>query len=399
MKKISQLLAILLCSCACVFAKQTSVCLVTLHPGPANHFADLTRVLKENGISFEIYAGDNAEKVLREQKVPHKRISIWSKNSSIGTLPQKEIEPIAKLLAHKISSSKLILTDISEDLIVALHNELKALNSKAARFVYYDNPESWVCKDYSDKLKATLEQGVTGVLFANQNLASSQIFCSDKEEIDLSSLKTFGIGFCSTSEIKKLSLLREKKQKIRKKLFSKLKIDDLNQKVLVYLGGASSSYFEEGFPFFLNLLNKNKDHEFFDSSLLLLQQHPRAKMMGNHDEELLNDNSLPLAVSPLTTLESLSISDLTYYFQTSMAPKLLLTNVSLLKVAPEGAQDTCSKESLVSFASSDCDFLTKSQETIGKTLNDEDKERLYQLMGYSSSWDELFLNFISEYIK
>ena len=165
-----------------------------------------------------------------------------------------------------------------------------------------------------------------------------------------------------------------------------------------YLGGASASYFNEGFPFFLKLLNKNKDHEFFDSSLLLLQQHPRAKMMGGQDEKLANDFSLSFAISPLSTLESLSISDLTYYFQTSLSPKLLLTDVPLLQVAPENVQDTCVKEGYVDSVSCEKDLLTKSQTTIGKSLSDLDKQKLNQIMGYSSSWDKNFLKFVSEFI-
>lgn len=399
MKKFTCALLLFLSGIMSLFARQPHVCFVTLHPGPAHHFAEFTKILSETGVPFEIYAGDFAETVLREKKIPHKRINVWTKKAKISELEQNESALIAKLLAHKVANTKVVITDISEKLMQQLLKELNDLGSKASKYVYYDNPQPFVNSCYSQLLEGLVKERPTGVIFANQNLARSPILLSQNEQIEFSDVEKIGIGFTPLNELDKLQELQKEKKSIRKKLFQKLKMHDVNQKVFLYLGGASSSYFQKGFPLFMQQISDQKNKSFFENNLLLLQQHPRAISQGNADANYIVNHKTPCFLSPLTTLESLSISDLTYYYQTSMSPKLLMGHYPLVQIASESDQDELVRAGLLPQSPTASTLIPASQVALQEDSQVISSEKIQEIIGFSDNWKNLFIQFINNQIN
>jgi hypothetical protein len=374
------------------------VCFVTIHPASAEHFARFTEELDRAHISWQILAADSSETLLKQKKIPHRKISIWTNKKAIKDLSSEEMRSIAKLTAKECKKAKLIITDISEPFVVRFHHEL-ALSSSAKRYVYYDNPEPYVLGEYSKRFESLLKTRPDGVLFASKTLPSETLFGEDRRVLDCHQLHKVGLGFYDLEDVLTIQALVKKKQELREKLFYQLGIKDEKQKILTYLGGANSAYFDKAFPFFLKALEDSARDPFFENILLLLQQHPRAKQEGLDLYALLSQG-LPFQVfsSPLPLFEVIACSDLMYYYQTSIVSKLILSKRPLLQVSHEPSEDVGVRLHLVDVVSSSKELPIASSKAVSKSFDEASLNSLKEGIGYDEHWQESLLNFIKTFL-
>lgn len=381
------------------FSSQSiDVCLITLHPNSAHHFAQFAQELDKAHISWQILAAENAEAILRQKKIAHKKISIWMNKKELKNLSTQEKVAIAKLTAKECKKAKIVIADISEPFIAYVHHEL-SLVSSAKRYIYYDNPEPYVPGEYSRCFQALLNTRPDGVIFANRHLADETLFGEHQEPLECSHLDKVGLGFYPLEEAQKLKEFRENKDFLRSKLFKKLGIRDEKQKILLYLGGANSSYFDEAFPFFLTALEESARDPFFENILFLLQQHPRAKE-ESLDLYALFAKALPFQVfqSPLSPLEAIACSDLTYYYQTSMVPYILLGGCPLLQVSATPFEDLGVRLNLVESVHEIASLPMMSVRAIAKAHTEVSLKVVEEEVGYQEDWPKNLVLFIQSHI-
>lgn len=374
------------------------VCFVTIHPASAEHFAIFTQELDKEKISWQILAADNAEVFLKQKKISHRKISIWTNKKVIKDLSHEERGLIARLTAKECKKAKLVITDISEPFIVRFHYEL-ALISSAKRYIYYDNPDPYVPGEYSKCFESLLKTRPDGAIFANKALCTEPLFGEDRRVLDCHRLNKIGLGFYPLEDVIAIESLAEKKDKLRKKLFDELGIKDEKQKILTYLGGANTVYFDKAFPFFLKALEDNAGDPFFENVLLVLQQHPRAKQEGIDLYALLS-KGLPFQVftSPVPLFEIVACSDLMYYYQTSIVPKLILAGRPLLQVAQEPFEDIGVKLHLVDVVTSSKDLSIASSKAISNIFDKDSINLIKEGIGYDQNWNQSLVLFIKNLI-
>jgi len=385
-------------------ADVVDVCFLTVHPNSAHHFARFTKELDKHQITWRVIAGDSAEAILKQKKISHRKLSVWVNKRGIKNLSLEEQHSIAKLIVKECKRAKIIITDISEPLVAAFHHEC-ALASSAKRFVYYDNPEPYVPGEYGKNLTALLNTKPDGIIFASHRLVNQKLFGEPLQQLS-DRLEKVGLGFYPMEEAEGLRLYVEQKSYLRDKLFEELGIADEKQKILLYLGGASTPYFEQAFPFFLDALEEQAGDPFFDNTLFLLQQHPRAKEEAI-DLYALLEKALPLQVftSPLPVLEALACSDLTYYYQTSMVPYILLANRPLLQVAPLQVaplqpehEDLGVKMGLIEAVYDSVDLPMASVRAMAQMHSEASLKAFEEELGYDPNWPEHLLRFLKKYL-
>ena len=171
--------------------------------------------------------------------------------------------------------------------------------------------------------------------------------------IDLSQKLTIGIGYYPKSDANKILEIRKNKEEVKtiiSSLLVKNAIADRNQKIFVYTGGANDVYYNKAFPHFIDLVSKlvKTSNSPLKDTILILQQHPRAKTEGNVDaklvEKFLSSHELPegfhFIVSDLPTSKSLAIADRVFYYQTSMAAQFVFAEIpSVIQVGHETYPD------------------------------------------------------------
>jgi hypothetical protein len=302
-----------------------SICFVTAHPNPANHFVQFIQTFEEKEIPYKVIAGKNVSDKFHGLK-----------NVVTIDLSSLEGDGFSEMIESEIASQSVVITDIANKQWATLHEILANTHPSIKRAVYYDNPEKHVPGGYSQVAAELIEQAQI-VLFANASHPHVGVQSDEETPIDLSEKETLGIGYYPTSDAIKIQNLRSTKaSEIRSALFEKHSIIESGQNVLTYIGGANETYYEKAFPHFMKLLSDLIDENgaALENTVFILQQHPRAKI-ENIDAKLvqtfLSQKELPagfqIIVSDIQTNESLAISKGAYYYQTSMNAQLVFANV------------------------------------------------------------------------
>jgi len=382
----------------CVQGFAFDVCFISLHPGPARHFAALTKVLDESKVSWQILAGDEAETIFKSYQIPHRRLNVWAGKNGLKGLSVDQQGSIAKLIAKECKKDKMIITDISESIIAQIHHELSRV-SLAKRYVYYDNPEAYVTKEYSKALELVLDTKLDGIVFASYQLPFQNLLKDRSTALDVREIEKVGLGIFPAVEEAKTLDVRDHQGKMRDKLFQKLGIVDEKQKILLYLGGASTSYFEEGFPFFLHALEESVSEPFFENVLLLLQQHPRAKEESLDLYELLA-KAFPFQVfsSPLPIFDAIASSDVTYYYKTSMAPYFVLAGYPVVQVSPTALDDLGVRLGMIPSVRSPAQLSTASLKALSEAPSSSSLRDFAEKLGYHAKWPDHFMKFVREHL-
>lgn len=370
------------------------LCFVTSHPNPASHFEKFICLYEEYGFQC---------KVITDKNVCGKFAQIKSKVVVIDP-SNTETEQLLNAIEKEIASQSIVITDIANEIWVSLHKMLSEKHPAIKRAVYYDNPERYVPGSYSE-LAAKIIDKIEIILFANASLVQKGIESHEGVSIDLSKKSNFGIGYYPKIEATQILGIKqnpEKVKSIKKSLLEKNSIPDKNQKIYVYIGGANDVYYNKAFPHFLKLVSEVTKvyNSPLQNTIIVLQQHPRAKVEGNQDAKLVNklpsSCNLPegfsFFVSDLPTSEALSIADGVFYYQTSMSAQFVFAGIpSVIQVGHDTYSDVLIRAGFPSVT--DCENLIQALSSNAANANLQDLERQ---LGMDPDWMKNLLK-ITEY--
>jgi len=358
----------------------TPVCFVTAHPNPANHFVEYVQVCEERGIPCKVIAGQNVS-----DKFSHVA-------SKVVVIDLSSEELLARL-ETELSSHSLIITDIANERWVALHQKLNDKYPSIKRAVYYDNPERHVPGGYSELAAKVIDKAQI-ILFANSSLVEKGI-----EGVELSKKSLIGLGYYPKSDANKILELRKNMSAIRSSFLKRHGIDETSQKILVYTGGANDAYYNKAFPHFIHLLTElvETNESLLENTVLILQQHPRAKTEGNLDAKLVKEfrskYKLNFIVSDMTTPESLALADGVFYYQTSMAAQFVFAEIpSVIQVGHETYPDILVRAGFPSVTDA-----KQFVDVLSSEGSSADIKLLEKELGIDSNWKENLNKFVSEF--
>lgn len=319
------------------------ICFIACHGGPADHFATFAEQLTQKGYRIHVYANGPALKKFEERKI--EQISLYS-------LENIEGEDAALKLAEKCASMAAVITDVGHPFDVALQKALKLKAPHVLRLAYYDNPEPFVSGGYSSTA-AKVMNAAQRVLFANGNLAKSSIYQEPQKEIPLNYEKRFPLGYYPLSAAENIKKRRDIEQYcLREAFFNRSGIQELGQRILVYIGGNNEEYFSKALPAFLKILKSDLP------CIILYQQHPGAKNQ-NIDLDLIRKQTggTQVYLSDMNTEDAQVIADGILYYQTSMSPQFVLAGIPLIQVGHQPFFDLVLKNGLCPFAGNREDFI------------------------------------------
>ncbi|PIS02738.1 MAG: hypothetical protein COT85_01525 [Chlamydiae bacterium CG10_big_fil_rev_8_21_14_0_10_42_34] len=355
-----------------------SICFIACHGGPADHFCTFAQELKKNGRQVEIYAS-----ALTFQK-------FWEK----GLNPISMQDLNAKEVAEKCKNCSVVITDVGDLFDEQVQKALAECAPGVTRYAYYDNPEDFVTVEYSATATKVMA-AANRVLFANVHLEKVPVLDGDKVPVDLPEEKRVGLGYYPVENAQKIGRDRlEQKGEIRKEFFSKWEIEDQGQKILVYTGGCNDVYFAEAFPKFLEVISDSAGHKDFSKYLIVLQQHPRAKV-DNRDLEILQKwntdrgAGISFVVSDSATNEVMKMADAMIYYQTSMSPQFALAGIATIQVGHDDFKDCLVKSKLCSAVKNAGEFLAALDRLDGS--DEVSSEVVEKGIGYLPDWKERLL--------
>lgn len=285
----------------------STICFIACHAGPAEHFQAFANALEMKGHTVEIYASGPA----------------------VGKFSDRQVNPFAiennaELLATKCSKANVVITDVGHSFNEDFHQRMQAYPD-VKRFAYYDNPEGVVPGEYGEIAKR-VRSAAGQVLYANTGLAKGD--------------RDIGIGYYP---LQKAEVLLAKRKSERTAIRKKLGIEE-EEKLLVYVGGNNSVYFEKAFPAFLQFLKKGE----CSGKRVMVQQHPGAKEENRDGKQLEGwEGETQVFMSEVSTDEALIAADAVLYYQTSMAPLFVLAGIPTMQVGHEPYQDILFRKGLL----------------------------------------------------
>jgi hypothetical protein len=222
------------------------------------------------------------------------------------------------------------------------------------------------------------------VLFANANLAEA----APSTELALPTEKRIGIGYYPIAQAEKIAQRRKTdRPRIRSELFSRWKLKDQGQKILVYAGGNNDEYFSKALPAFLKYLTEAALEE--SNFIVMLQQHPGAKEK-NLDAKLVQQ--VPgIFVSEINSDDAQVIADRMFYYQTSMGPQFVLAGTPTTQVGHNIYEDILVKNGLCSVATNTAELLSALRQEMGKL---ESSETVIQGLGIRTDWADRLENVV-----
>lgn len=286
-----------------------SVCFLTAHPGPANHFVEYAKVYEERGVPYHILSGDTtAEK-------------FTCAGLKVSVLTDEE----------HLKDAQMVIFDTSQ---VERAASIKERFPGVKRVLYYDNPDAYVPGGYSESI-AKAAKVADAILFANTNFISKPIFSSVDTPIDLQAIERMATGYFPLQEAEKIAAAKDTNEaKLRTDFFAHQALKDEGQRIVTYLGGANPEYYEKAFPAFCEMVFALNPDTYKDV-IFVIQQHPRARQEGNPDLEILGKygEEGPIVVtSKHQTIDAVAISDQVYYYQTSMAAQVAFAKILPIQI-------------------------------------------------------------------
>lgn len=368
-----------------------AICLIACHGGPADHFSTFAQELSKHGYQVQVYGSGPALKKFQDRHIE-------AIPFNIDELDQSGKEEMAKLLAKSCQNAALVITDLGHPFDVSIQKSLKEIVPNVTRIAYYDNPEPFVKGGYS-QVAAQVMELANKVLFANSTLAKQAIYQDSNVEIDLSYEQRIGLGYYPILQAEALAKKREElKLEKRGQFLQSQQINDCGQKIWVYLGGNNEEYFESAFPAFIEQLNQSVDQKDLSDAIIVLQQHPGAKVKNRdgilfekcRKEVAKSSNSPKLIVSSLSTDDILVFVDGAFYYQTSMGPLMALAHIPTLQIAHETYSDVLVRNHLCGSVTNANDFMNQLDQLSEK--KSENLSMLYQSLGINDQWFNVLEN-------
>jgi len=346
------------------------VCFIVCHGGPADHFAAFAENLPKDAYQVQVYATGPALKKFQEGGIAV---------TMPFSLDTGDEDKLAEHLAKQCSTASFVLTDVGHPFDIKLQQALAKHAGNVTRYAYYDNPEPYVPGGYS-AVAAEVMLASQGVLFANSNLANKPIYRSPNQEVVLPHQKRIGIGYYPVNQADKIAKRREIEHQ-----------NHPDRKVLVYFGGNNDEYFEKAFPAFLSILAEAAKQSDLSHLLILIQQHPGAKAK-NFEGPLIStwskeNHAVKVMLSDLTSDDAQVAADLALYYQTSMAPQLILAGIPTVQIGHETYDDILVRNNLAPSVTTARQFVKaiEKQEVKQEPLCD----RIFQSLGIRSDWLEV----------
>lgn len=361
-----------------------TVCFIACHGGPADHFSTFAEELTNRGYKVHVYATGPALKKFQDRKI---------ENLTPFSLENILEDDAAVDLAKRCSFANVIITDVGHVFDIPLQAALKSEASKSLKLAYYDNPESYVPGGYS-ATSAKVMKAAQGVLFANANLATTPIYETPGQEVNLAPEKKIQLGYYPLGQAEKIAKRRSDQSTIRAQLFSKHDVKEQGQKVLVYAGGNNEEYFSKAFPAFLQFLSEACLKEDLSNYVLLLQQHPGAKeknIDGKLVRQWLEQNkgkSPQIFISEMNSDDAQVLADGILYYQTSMGPQFVLAGIPTIQVGHNTYEDILVKNNLCSIATDKNSLLAAFAGLQENPSSESGNEIIFQGLGIRSNWAE-----------
>lgn len=309
-----------------------TVCFVTAHPNPSNHFVEYVQAFEERGVSCTVIADSGISGKFSKLNADVIELNLKSKKW------RSKIEDI-------LSKQSLVITDIASHRWISLHRWLKKHHPEIKRAVYYDNPEPFVPGGYSEMAEKVIRRAQI-VLFANAKLPEKGIQNGEKAPCKLSKKRLIGIGYYPKADAEIIRKLRNDPDaigKLREDFFNRHKVEDSDQEIFTFVGGANDEYDFKAFPHFIDILSElvfYKDTP-LKNTIVVVKQHPRSEDRGNHDgktvEKFLERHALPrnshILISgkgDMPTVDVCALSMGVFYHQTSMAAQFALASIPVI---------------------------------------------------------------------
>ena len=301
---------------------------------------------------------------------------------SVDTLGPEELERAASTVAEICKIAERVICDVGHQFTEAFFRALAKVNDRAVRIAYYDNLEAYVPGGYSDhvqRLVNSSEGRPNRIVFANKNFSTHPPF-------PLGDIEARGIGYNNLKMAETIQKLRS--DKLREAFFRDIEVSDTGQKILTYFGGANEVYFSESFPKFLELLKDSNDYLQSSELIVLFQQHPRAKQLGDRDGALLRAFQHPrirIIFSTYPFENAAALAQLGVYDQTSAVPLLLRARIPLMQVRTEPFKEQCYNAGMIYFANRS-DTFNRGLAELGK--NTLDISALDDVVGFDPNWKD-----------
>lgn len=308
---------------------------------PTTHFMEFSTTLRSQGYDVQIYSTGQASIKLHEHQIPTIEFNLEEDNSSYLSLAQR--------LAQQFQFARAIITEVGNDFMGMIHQELNLIEGSPVHLAYYENPENFVPGGYS-KTAASVMKHASGVLFANLRLVNEPVYEEiDQPPIPLPAKKRFGIGYYPWAQVLSLRDKREKSHRIEKLKFlqrlgllSRSELEEgahsvSDYRLLVYFGANNEDYFRFAFPKFLDLVVEAQKTDDLSHDIILIQRHPGAIDKGYEPALLknvpMNHRSPRWIISDLPSENALIAADAAIYYQTTLANRFAFCRIPTLQVA------------------------------------------------------------------
>jgi hypothetical protein len=335
----------------------TAICFIACHAGPADHFAAFAEHLSREGYRVEVLASGPALKKFQDRNI--QVLSSFDADKGDASL--------AAQIARRVGKAAVVLTDVGHPFQIEIQEALAAEAPEVERWVYYDNPEPYVPGGYSATAEKVMAKAHL-ILFANAHLAKGP--------------KDLGIGYYPMEQAEKLRIRRENEHDLkRKEFFKEHHLEDLGQRLLVYVGGNNEEYFTKAFPAFCKMMGGVK------GEVVVLQQHPGAKAQNLDGAAALESGMI---LSRVPSEEMLVAADVVLYYQTSMGPQFLLAGIPVIQVGHHVYEDILVRNHLAPAATSIAELI--------KALGEKPqiaKTPLLRDLGIREDWKERLTNRLS----
>ncbi len=367
-----------------------SICFVACHGGPADHFATFADHLANDGAQVKVYASGPAL-----DKLQNRGLEVIP--FAIEGLTEGEQKACAIQMAQECSKAAVVITDVGHSFDVVLQKTLAEKAPEVLRIAYYDNPEPYVPGGYS-QVAAQVMLAAQKVLFANSHLKKGDIYEQRESKVELPLARRVGLGYYPVAGAEKVAIRREKEHRsMRAKVLTSLKLEDKNQKILVYFGGNNEEYFKEAFPAFLNLLISGIKQTDLSNTIVVLQQHPGAKSK-NLDVQALDEwikqyggmGGCPkMVISDKNSEDMQVVADGALYYQTSMGPSFALAGIPMVQVGHKIYEDILVKGNLCASATNVTDFIKALQDLNPTPVSEAKRKIILDNLGIREDWFEI----------
>lgn len=376
-----------------------AICFIACHGGPADHFSTYAEALSKQGYNVQVHATGPALKKFQDRAVEVKF------PFSLESLNPDEEDELATTIAKTCSKASVVLTDVGHAFDIKIHIALKTHAENTPRFAYYDNPEPFVPGGYSTTAADVIGLA-QGVLFANATLAHSNNYSAPGKEIDFTHKKRFGIGYYPVAQAEKIAEKRRLEHDIFRAAFLTANgLHDTGQKILVYFGGNNEEYFSKAFPAFLDILEKTSAETDLGNYVVVLQQHPGAKVKnldGSQVQNWLTANykktTMPkIIISDFSSDQAQILADAALYYQTSMGPQFALAGIPAIQTGHETYDDILVRNKLAPSAVTAEGFI-QVLEYIEKP-QEISKQDLLNSLGIKEDWQAALEQALSDHLS